>query len=58
MYDFERKKDENKIVGSSPIIHKMYKSSIREEEEEEEKKLIFFTWIFYKLSCFRKKERV
>ena len=46
MYDFERKKDENKIVGSSPIIHKMYKSSIREEEEEEEekKKLIFFTW--------------
>ena len=58
MYDFETKKDENKIVGSSPIIQKMYKSSIREEEEEEEKKLIFFTWIFYKLSCFRKKERV
>tara|TARA_B100000780_G_scaffold253650_1_gene201326 strand:+ start:398 stop:544 length:147 start_codon:yes stop_codon:yes gene_type:complete len=46
MYDFERKKDENKIVGSSPIIHKMYKSSIREEEEEEKKKLIFFIGCF------------
>ena len=58
MYDFERKKDENKIVGSSPIIHKMYKSSIREEEEEEKKKVNIFYWMFYKLSCFRKRERV
>ena len=46
MYDFERKKDENKIVGSSPIIKKMYKSSIREEEEEEKKKLMFFIGCF------------